>query len=370
MYRSEPESWSSIGASQTAFNGARATSARVEPTSAATLRSPGASRLRRTLGGAMLGLALSALASGTPAAAANDGLPTGPVKLAVGFAPGGASDLTARVFAEQISKATGVDVIVENRPGASSQIANNYVSRAEPDGKTLLLVTSAAFTVHPAAYSHLDYNVDSDFRPIASLVDIPTAIATSVEKPYSDMKSFADWVKQHPDEATVGVATMGGYSHLGTIAVSQAIGIPFESVIYKGASPMLVDTASARIAAGADAVASMMPLYQGGKIRFLGISGTERLTSLPDVPTVKEQGFPEMATSFYAVYAPAGVSDQVAAAWEKAFLDAAKAPEVIQKLQTNGLVVQPLDHAQLDQRVQSQRKMWEPIIKEHNIKLD
>jgi len=321
---------------------------------------------------AALGLACGVLASQVHAANAIEGLPTGPVKLAVGYAPGGASDLTARVFAEQVSKDTGVDILVENRPGASSRIANNYVNHAAPDGKTLLLVTSAAFTVHPSAYSHLDYDVDKDFRPIASLVDIPTAMVTSVDRPYSNLKEFEAWAKQHPDEATVGVATMGGYSHLGTIGVSKAMGVHFESVIYKGASPMLVDTASSRVAASADAVASMMPLYQGGKIKFLGLSGAERLPSLPDTPTAKEQGYPqfEMATSFYAIYAPAGVPDNVAAAWEKAFLQAAKSPELIKKLQENGLIVEPMDHQQLADRVQTQRDTWAPIIKEYNIKLD
>jgi len=329
-------------------------------------RKPGTG-LRRSA--ALAALALVALAP--HAQAADNGLPDGPIRLVVGFAPGGAADLTARVFAEQLSK-VGANIVVENKPGASTQIANNYARRADPDGKTLLLVTSAAFTVHPSAYSHLDYDVDKDFRPIASLVDIPLAMVTGIDQPYNNIKEYAAWAKQHPDDATVGVATLGGLSHLGSIGISQAIGVKFESVIYKGASPMLVDTVSNRVSAAADAAASMIPLYQSKKIKFLGLSGSERLSSLPDVPTVKEQGYSqfEKATSFYAVYAPAGVPDKIAAAWEKAFMEAAKDPAVIKKMLENGAIVRPLDHEQLAQRIHAERQAWAPIIKAYNIKLD
>jgi tripartite-type tricarboxylate transporter receptor subunit TctC len=300
------------------------------------------------------------------------GLPNGMIKIVVGFAPGGAADLTARTFAQQLSKEGVKEVIVDNRPGASTRIANSYVQRAAPDGLTLLLATSPAFTIYPHTYKNLGYDGDKDFRPIALLVDIPTAIVTGIDQPYSNMKEYVAWAKQHPGNATIGLAAQGSSGQLGAIALGKAIGVDFAPVVYKGASPMLVDVVSSRVSMGWDAAASMMPLYQGGKIKFLGLSGSERLASLPNVPTAKEQGYPqfEAATSFYAIFAPAGLPDRTAAALERVFLQAAKDPGLVKTLQENGLVVKPMDHAQLARRVRTERDFWAPIAKQSGIQFE
>jgi tripartite-type tricarboxylate transporter receptor subunit TctC len=332
-------------------------------------------RWPRAAAGAMLCLGLAfvagtARAQNADASAAD--LPHGMIKLVVGFAPGGAADLTARTFAEQLSKEGVKDVIVDNRPGASSRIANSYVQRAAPDGLTLLLATSPSFTIYPHTYKNLGYDGDKDFKPIAVLVDIPTAIVTGAEQPYSTMKEYVAWAKQHQANATLGLAAQGSAGQLGAIALGQAIGVDFAPVVYKGASPMLVDVVSSRVSMGWDAAASMVPLYQGGKIKFLGLSGSERLASLPNVPTAKEQGYPqfEAATSFYAIFAPAGLPDKTAAALERAFLKAARDPGLVKKLQDNGLIVKPMDHAQLAQRVRTEREFWGPIAQKSGIQFE
>jgi tripartite-type tricarboxylate transporter receptor subunit TctC len=330
-------------------------------------------QLGRAAGRAACGLLLAASAAHAQQAVPSNGLPAGLpnglIKLVVGFAPGGAADLTARTFAEQLSKEGVKEIIVENRPGASSRIANTYVQRAAPDGLTLLLATSPSFTIYPHTYKNLGYDGDKDFRPIALLVDIPTAIVTGADQPYSNMNEYVAWAQQHPGKATLGLAAQGSSGQLGAIALGKAIGVEFAPVVYKGASPMLLDVVSSRVSMGWDAAASMVPLYQGGKIKFLGLSGSERLASLPGVPTAKEQGFPqfEAATSFYAVFAPAGLPDKTAAALEHAFLKAARDPGLVKKLQDNGLIVKPMDHAQLATRVRTERAYWGPIARESGI---
>jgi tripartite-type tricarboxylate transporter receptor subunit TctC len=340
----------------------------------------GVGQFRRAALLAALGLVLAGPAanaqqanpsSGLPNELLN-GLPTGLIKIVVGFAPGGAADLTARTFAEQLSKEGVKEVIVDNRPGASTRIANSYVQRAAPDGLTLLLATSPAFTIYPHTYKNLGYDGDKDFRPIALLVDIPTAIVTGSEQPYSNMKEYVAWARQHPNAATLGLAAQGSSGQLGAIALGKAIGVDFAPVVYKGASPMLLDVVSSRVSMGWDAAASMVPLYQSGKIKFLGLSGSDRLASLPGVPTAKEQGFPqfEAATSFYAVFAPAGLPDKTAAALERVFLQAAKDPGLVKRLQENGLIVKPMDHAQLAKRVRTERDFWAPFAKESGIQFE
>ncbi|OZI34778.1 hypothetical protein CAL29_15015 [Bordetella genomosp. 10] len=342
------------------------------PTGAGVAAQARPGKLRYLAGLALLGIALAASAPRARADDAPKDLPKGLIKIVVGFAPGGAADLTARTFAEQLSREGVKEVIVDNRPGASTRIANSYVQRAAPDGLTLLLATSPAFTIYPYTYKNLGYDVEKDFRPIALLVDIPTAIVTGVDQPYKDMKEFVAWAKQHPNNATIGLAAQGSSGQLGTIALGKAIGVDFAPVVYKGASPMLVDVVSSRVSMGWDAAASMVPLYQGGKIRFLGLSGSERLASLPGVPTAKEQGYPqfEAATSFYAIFAPAGLPDKTAAALEKVFLKAARDPSLVKKLQDNGLVVKPMDHAQLAQRVRTEQAFWAPLAKQSGIQFE
>lgn len=299
-------------------------------------------------------------------------LPVGVIKIVVGYAPGGAADLTARTFAEQLSKQGVKEVIVDNRPGASTRIANNYVQRADPDGLTLLLGTSPAFTIYPYTYKNLGYEPLTDFRPIAGLVDIPTAIVTGIDQPYNDLKEYVAWAKQHPSETTLGLATLGSSGQLGAVALGKATGIDFAPVVYKGASPMLVDVVSSRVSMGWDAAASMIPLYQGKKIKFLGLSGSERLSTLPGIPTAKEQGYPqfESATSFYGIFAPAGVSDETAAALEKAFLKAASDPGLVSTLKDRGLIAKPMGQDQLRERVKKESAFWEPIVKEAGIQFE
>ncbi|WP_231755399.1 tripartite tricarboxylate transporter substrate binding protein [Bordetella sp. N] len=321
---------------------------------------------------AVLGLSSAMSVRVAAAVDAPADLPQGLIKIVVGFAPGGAADLTARAFAEQLSKEGVKEVIVDNRPGASTRIANSYVQRAAPDGLTLLLATSPSFTIYPYTYKNLGYDGEKDFRPIALLVDIPTAIVTGADQPYSNMKEYVAWAKANQKQATIGLAAQGSSGQLGSIALGKDIGVDFAPVVYKGASPMLVDVVSSRVSMGWDAAASMMPLYQGGKIKFLGLSGSDRLASLPNVPTVKEQGFPqfEAATSFYAIFAPAGLPDKTAAALEKVFLKAAQDPGLVKRLQENGLVVKPMDHAQLAQRVRKEKAFWEPVVKQSGIQFE
>jgi len=307
-----------------------------------------------------------------PPAHADDVLPDGLIRIIVGFAPGGAADRVARLVTEQLNKDGVKNVVVENRPGASSRLSIGYVKRAVPDGLTLLLGTSPAFTIFPHTYKNLDYDPDRDFRPIALLVEIPTAIVTGVEQPYDTLSEYVQWAQQHPNQATLGLASQGSSGQLGVTALGKDIGVTFSPVAYKGASPMLVDVVSSRVSIGWDAVASMVPLYQGGKIKFLGLSGTQRLASLPGVPTAKEQGYDqfEHATSFYAIYAPVGLPDNTARALETVLLRAAGNNELAQKLEQSGLIVKPMGQAQLAERMRVERQFWGPIVQASGVSFE
>lgn len=296
------------------------------------------------------------------------GVPT----IAVGFAPGGAADTTARLYAEALRQQGFEKVLVENKPGASGRIALNAVKTAAPDGLTMYLGGSPLFTIFPLTYQNLNYDADKDLRPVAVLVEIPTALVAGVSAPYNNVAEYVTWAKQQQHSTSLGVATLGSSGHLGALALNENQGLKIEPVAYRGASPMLVDVASGEVSMGWDAVASMMPLYQSNKIKFLGVSGTKRLSALPDVPTIAEQGFPEYrsATSWYGIFVPAQTPDNVVATLEQAFLKASESPELRQRLLDNGLVVAPMPANVVASRIVQEREALRPTVEASGIKMD
>jgi len=312
-------------------------------------------------------LSFSAYAQGTAQVLPNT------LTLVVGYAPGGAADTAARAFAEQLRKDGVGTVIVENRPGASGRVGLNYVKDSKPDGATMYLVPSPLLTIFPLTYQDPGYDAQKDLRPVATLVNIPTAIAAGVNQPYSDMKEYVAWAKQNPNTAAnLGVATLGSSGHLGILAVNSSHDMKIEPVAYRGAAPMLVDVASGEVAIGWDAVASMIPLHQAGKIKFLGVSGDERLEALPDVMPLAEQGFPafKAATSFYGIVVPAATPDSAVAALEQAFMKAAESDELRQQLASRGLLMAPATGEQMAQRTREELESWRPVVEGSGITMD
>lgn len=300
------------------------------------------------------------------------GLAGGNLKIVVGYAAGGAADTVARLYAEQLKDAGFSSVLVDNKPGASARLAWDVVKKSKADGLTLYLAPSPLLTILPLTYRTPGYDAEKDLVPVALLVEIPTAVVTRASQPYSSMKQYVEWAKKNPSKATLGLATIGSSGHLGAFALAKAQGFDVTPVAYRGASPMLIDVVGGELSMGWDAAASMMPLYKGGKIKFLGLSGDKRLPALPDVPTAKEQGFSEFvaATSWYAVYAPAATPPAALAALERSFLAAAAKPELARSLEAAGLVAHAEGRAELAQRAQRERRNWEPIVKAAGIVVD
>jgi tripartite-type tricarboxylate transporter receptor subunit TctC len=319
---------------------------------------------RRKFSLSLLVMSAMAIAMAIPAGTALAADNAEPMHIIVGYAPGGAADSLARIYAEQLRQDGQGTVIVENRPGASARLALDYVKRAKPDGKTVFIGPSPLFTIFPLTYKKLSYDADKDLVPAAVLTDVPTVVAAGVQQPYKNMKEYMDWAHRNPDKASLGLATIGSAGHLGTVALGKSAGVPITPAAYRGASPMLVDVISGNVSIGWDAVASMMSLYKGGKLQFLGVSGTRRAKALPDVPTMKEQGFSQYdyATSWYGVFVPAGTQPDVLARVEKMFLAASANPSTAAKLEALGLEVVARPGQEARHRIQVERAAWRPIV--------
>ncbi len=295
-----------------------------------------------------------------------------PIRIVVGFAPGGAADQVARAYADQLRLDGSGTVIVENKPGASARIALEYVKQSKPDGHTIFLGPSPLFTVFPLTYKKLSYDADKDLTPVSVMTDIPTAVATGAGQPYSNMKEFVAWIKQNPAKANVGLATVGNTLQLGTFAVGKDVGVDIPPVAYKGASPMLVDVASGQVAIGADALASQMALYKAGKIKILGVSGAARAKAAPEVPTMLEQGYPQyrFATSWYGAFVPSSTPESIRKKLEAMFTKASNSPDLVNKLASSGLEVVGGPGSMATQRIKEERTYWEPVVKASGLVLE
>jgi len=243
----------------------------------------------------------------------------GPIRIFVGFPPGGLPDLVARALAEQFRKSFDVPSVVENRAGANGRIAGQAVKAAAPDGNTLL-VAPASNLVHLAhVYNDLGYDVLTDFAPVAQVVENDFALAISAKIPAKNLQEFAAWCRAHPKEATFASPGTGSSPHLMGLQIGRALNIPFAHVPYKGSNFALTDLAGGHIASMVASTSFMLQPLKSGSLRILGVTGNARSTVLPDVPTFKEAGLAQLFMTegtwlLAPAKTPAAVVERLAAA--------------------------------------------------------
>lgn len=286
------------------------------------------------------------------------------IKIVIGFPAGGALDNLSRAMAEKMRTDLGRTVIVDNKPGASTHIALTTVKRAPADGNTILISPAPPFVTHPLTYDKLPYDPDKDLIPVAHLADTPLVATTSASSPYSSMREYLDWVKKNPKETGVGMVSMGGVLHFGLLQLNQQRGLNLTPIAYKGAPPMLTDEIGGVLSVGMDTVASATELEKAGRIKYLGVPGTERTRLLPNVPTFKEQGVPgfENAASWYAAFVPAGTPQAVVSQLERAMIDIVQDPEFSARMAELGMVTTGRPGTEVVSLAKAQREAARPIV--------
>ena len=256
--------------------------------------------IRKTL--VLSGLCITTLFSGSAFAQA---YPTKTVTIIVPTAPGGANDAMARIVAQGLSQKLGQPVIVDNKPGANGAIATEFVARAIPDGHTILWGYIATHGINPAL-QRLKYDPIADFEPIGMVANSPTLLVTTNSLPVTNAKELVALLKAKPDSISYASAGIGTAPHLTAELFQINTGTQMLHVPYKGSAPALVDTIGGTTQVMFPSLFSAFPFVTGGKLRALGIAGEKRSSVLPNVPTLKEQGIPNMSvTQWYALFAPA-----------------------------------------------------------------
>lgn len=293
-----------------------------------------------------------------------------PIRLIIGFPPGGALDSLARSLAEDLRTTLKEPVLVENRPGASTRISIEAVKAAKPDGRTILLGATPPFVLFPMTYARLNYDVDKDFVPLALLANVPSVISAGANQPFKTLAEYVAWVRRNPSGGSVGLTNLGGGLHFSLLQLSKAIGVPLTPVTYRGGAPLATDIVGDHVPLGADALASQLELHRAGKLRILGVAGTKRLSWLPDVPTIKESGYDafDRANAAYAAFVPAGTPKDVVAKLESAFLSAMRSPQVRGQVDRMGLEPTGLPGAEVKRIMASDRAYWRPIVEASGFK--
>jgi tripartite-type tricarboxylate transporter receptor subunit TctC len=292
--------------------------------------------MRFRFAGMTLAALLLAVAAIVPAAAQSD-FPTKPIRLIVGFGAGGGTDLIARLVGGRLSQILGQSVVVENRPGASARLAAEYVSRQPADGYTLLVSPIGAISVAAAIYPDLKYDPEKSFVPLSMICSIPLFMVIRSDNPAKSVKEFVAWMKQHPDKANYASS-----SPAFTIVIEllkQKSGMPGTMIPYKSSAEMNLAVISGQTAMTIADGPPTIPQVQAGRERALAVTTAERAPELPNVPTMAEAGYPDVAATFWnGVFAPAGTPSAVVAKLEKALNEAIHDPGVAAKLKAMAVV--------------------------------
>lgn len=306
------------------------------------------------------GLCAAASLLGTAAAQPGDRV-SGPVRLLVGFPPGGGGDIVARTVADRLSRSIGATVIVENRAGAGGRLAAEILKNAPADGNTVLITPLAPIVIAPLTFRKLNYNPEADFVPVAQLVKFPLAIATGANSPFKTLDNLVAWLKANPAQASFGTSAAGSQLHFLGLMFAQAIKVDMTHVPYQGGAPLVTDLIGGQIPVGVDQFP--YEFHKAGKIRMLATSGAARSPLMPDVPTFKEQGYPGVeGEAWFGAYMHVKTPAPIVQRIGEALVDAVRQPDAKQQLAQSGLEATGLAAPEFAALVAADRARWKPVI--------
>ena len=271
------------------------------------------------------------LAAAIAPASAQSDYPSRPIRLVVGFAAGGGNDIFARLVADKASQILGQSVIVENKPGAGGRLAPEYVLSQPGDGYTLFVGPSGAMAVAAAIYSDLKYSPTKDFVPVAMIANFPLIMVIGEDNPAKNVKEFVDWMKQHPDKANY--ASSSPAFTITAELLKLKTGMPGTMIPYKSSNEMNLSVIEGQTAMTIADGPPTIPQVKAGKVKAIAVTGKDRSSELPDVPSMAEAGYPDVDVHLWSgVFAPSATPAPIVAKLQKAFAQAIADPGVSQKL--------------------------------------
>jgi tripartite-type tricarboxylate transporter receptor subunit TctC len=319
---------------------------------------------------ALASIAMIALLPGTAGAQGN--WPTKPVQVIVNAAAGSGADASARLFSERLSKKFGQPFVLDFKPGANGILGTEAAAKAPKDGYTLLYTYTAAHVVNPALYPKLTYDPIRDFTGVAQIGAGGNLLVVSPKLPVNNLQEFIAYVKTKPaDELSYGSWGSGSGGHISMEALKQQTGLQIKHVPYKSAPASLMDVMNGTLDAAFTSVPGGLPLVQSGQLKAIAVSGPYRVTALPEVKTMTEQGVNFDVAAYYAFVAPAGTPKDIIAQLNKEINAVLTAPETVERLTTMGFSKLPVKSPEeFNEQIKSDMKVWGDIVRQGKIQID
>jgi tripartite-type tricarboxylate transporter receptor subunit TctC len=312
-------------------------------------------------------LAGAALAAGLTGAASAQKYPVKPVRIVVGFAAGGGTDIAARVIAQKLTEAMGGSFIVDNRPGAAGNLGADLVAKSAPDGYTILMANSTIAI--PSLFAKLPFDIRKDFTPLSNIALGPSVLSVHPSLPVKDVKGLIALARSRPGQLTYGSGGVGNITHLAMALLASMTNLDMVHAPYKGAAPSLVGLMSGEIQAVFSSIPAALPHIGSGRMRALGVSVSKRNPALPKVPTIAEAGVPGYyAASWYGLLLPAGAPRPAVEALSKEIVAVMRVQDVREKMLAQGF--EPVGDApeEFSKFIREEIARWERVVRNAGIK--
>ena len=316
---------------------------------------------RRTLAGLLPAGLASFTLPGTAFGQAD--YPNRPIRIIVGFAAGGGTDLTTRTMQPKLQQVLGQSIVVDNRPGAGGNLATEITVRAPADGYTLLMGTIAALAINPTIYNNLGFNPQTDLTPISLSAQILNVLVVPADRPWRTTADLIAAAKARPDTITYGSSGVGGAGHLSGALLDQMAGITTVHVPYRGGGPLLSDLVSGKVDYAFATAVTVIPHIESGRLRALAVPGLARSTLLPGVPTVAETLPGYEVGNWYALLGPRGLPEPIVARLNAAMRGALADPEVLSHMARHGVEPLPSSPEELGRFIRDETAKWAPIVR-------
>lgn len=296
--------------------------------------------------------------------------PTKPIKLILPFPTGGATDVMSRILAEKLTPRLGQTVIVENKPGAGTMLASEYVAKAPADGYTLLMAASS-LVIAPSLYSKVNYDPIKDFTPVTQVAAVIHLVVVNPNLPVKSIQDLIAYLKANPGKVSYGSTGSGTSTHLEAELFKKMAGVEIQHIPYKGSTPALADLVGGQTSMMFDPIASSKPYLESGRLRALAVTTGQRSVSAPELPTVAESGLPGYeAMPWLGIVAPAGTPKVIVDRLYKEVSEVLKMQDVQDRFKSLGLDIIGNSPAQFATFIAQDQKKWDQVIKDSGAKVD